>query len=74
MRENKSEPELESKGGTAEERAYEKFYDTYHIPESKLDAIVAHISSLRDKFPSMKNDRLLRKTAEYFKLKRKEHA
>jgi len=52
-----------------EGQSIEKFFQTYRIPEEKIDIIAAHFQGLRKKFPQMKYDRLFKKTANYFNLK-----
>lgn len=50
--------------------ALEKFTTDYIIPEEKVELISNYIGQLRLKNPQMKSDRLFRKVAEYFRLKK----
>lgn len=46
--------------------------EAYEIPEEKMEAICDHAIGMKAKFPLMKNARIVRKTVEYFKLKKVE--
>lgn len=42
--------------------------EAYEIPEEKMEAICDHAIGMKAKNPYMKNERVVRKTVEYFKL------
>lgn len=42
--------------------------EAYEIPEEKMQAICDYAIGMKAKNPAMKNDRIVRKTAEHFKL------
>ena len=62
-------PELRTENKIGEQ-SVGNFLCQYIIPDSKSESLVSYIATLRKKFPSMKSDRLLKKAAEYFHLKR----
>lgn len=42
--------------------------EAYEIPEEKMQAICDHAIGMKAKNSAMKNDRIVRKTVEYFRL------
>lgn len=55
---------------TANEQAVQKFLCSYIVPDSKAVALAEFVANLRKKYPDMKNDRVFRKAAEYFKFEK----
>lgn len=62
--------ELQAAKQSLEGQSLEKFFQSYQIPDEKVDHIAGHFQKLRKKFPHMKYDRLFKKTANYFNLKK----
>lgn len=46
--------------------------DAYEVPKGKIEAVVTYYGTLLAKNKQMSNQRIVRKTVEYFKLKKKE--
>jgi hypothetical protein len=72
---NRIKPKKPDDQGIAEtslEDIVQRFLATYDIPLVKVELISRYIADMRRRFPTMRSERLLRKTAEYFRLRKLE--
>ena len=53
-----------------DEQSVQKFLCTYILPDNKKLDVVSFIADFRKKNPDMGNERIFRKAAEYFNLKK----
>jgi len=55
---------------TSDNQAVQKFLCSYNIPDDKVEALTKYVANLRKSYPDMKNDRVFRKAAEYFRFEK----